>query len=471
MMINAEVNSADDQIAVAIEHARGLGKPVLLTVSGVVAPPEDLLDWLRPVEGTEERCFFWERPADGFAIAALGATAVVRGHGPRRFTEVAAVCDGLIADAVTDRHSQAIGAPFFVGGFAFATDVEDTGPWCGFPPGLMVLPRLLIVRHRQRATFTVTCMVTADSERPDIVRRLHADMERLQSCAAAAQPKLADDPVAIRCQSASTPPVARWKQAVLDTLEDIAHGRLEKLVLARSCTVAAAHRLDCGRILRNLRKAYPSCVLFWIGTPQGDFLGATPEPLVRLSGRCVSTAAIAGSTAPGTSAADASALALALRRSDKDRLEHAIVVRAIADALRPVCGSLDVAPEPQLLRLDNVQHLMTPITGTLRSPHHVLDLVDRLHPSPAVAGHPRAAALRLLPQREALSRGWYAGPIGWMDARHDGEFAVAIRSALVRDAEASLFAGAGIVAGSDPDAELGETRLKLQPLLSALTES
>jgi salicylate biosynthesis isochorismate synthase/menaquinone-specific isochorismate synthase len=114
---------------------------------------------------------------------------------------------------------------------------------------------------------------------------------------------------------------------------------------------------------------------------------------------------------------------------------------------------------------------MTPITGTLRSPHHVLDLVDRLHPSPAVAGHPRAAALRLLPQREALSRGWYAGPIGWMDARHDGEFAVAIRSALVRDAEASLFAGAGIVAGSDPDAELGETRLKLQPLLSALTES
>jgi salicylate biosynthesis isochorismate synthase/menaquinone-specific isochorismate synthase len=328
----------------------------------------------------------------------------------------------------------------------------------------------LIVRREQSATLTVTCMVDASSERSDIVRQLQVDLERLQQCATSSRAKSADLPVSIRYDSPSTPTIARWKQAVVDTIEDIAHGRLEKLVLARSCTVTANRLLDCGRIVHHLRKTYPSCVLFWIGTPQGDFLGATPEPLVRLSGQCVSTAAIAGSTAPGTSAADASALAQALKRSDKDRLEHAIVVRAIADTLRTVCATLDVALEPHLLRLDNVQHLMTPIAGQLRSPHHVLDLVERLHPSPAVAGHPRAAALQLLPQREALSRGWYAGPIGWMDARHDGEFAVAIRSALVRGAEASLYAGAGIVAGSDPEAELGETRLKLQPLLSALTE-
>lgn len=471
MMTNAEVASADDYIALAIERARGLRRPVLLAVSGAVAPPEDLLSWVHRAGGNEGRSFFWERPADGFAVAALGETVAVRGHGASRFADVAAACDALIADAVVDRDSRDVGAPLFVGGFAFAANVEETGPWCGFPQGLMVLPRLLIVRHRHRATFTATCMVAADSEPPEVARRLRADVERLRRCATAARGKPADGPIAIRCQSASTPPVSRWQQAVRDTLEDIAQGRLEKLVLARSCTVAADRRLDCGRILRHLRTTYPSCVLFWIGTADGDFLGATPEPLVRLSGRHVTTAAIAGSTAPGASAADASALAQALQRSDKDRLEHAIVVRAIADALRPVCATLDVAAEPQLLRLDNVQHLMTPIAGTLRAPHRVLDLVDRLHPSPAVAGHPRAAALQLLPQREALSRGWYAGPIGWMDARHDGEFAVAIRSALVRGAEAALFAGAGIVAGSDPDAELDETRLKLQPLLSALTEA
>lgn len=448
-----------------------MSKPVLLTVSRTVGPPGDLLNWLQHGAGHNERSFFWEQPTDRFAIAALGAAVELCGHGAGRFAEVAAACDALLADAVSDRQSQAIGAPFLVGGFAFAADAEDTGPWSGFPQGMMVIPRVSLVRREQRATCTVTCMVTADSDPCDIARQLQVEVERLRQCPSSSHSLPAAGRASIRCQSPSTPTVARWKQAVIDTIEDIAQGRLEKLVLARSCSVAANRPLDCGRIVRHLQTAYPSCVLFWIATPQGDFLGATPEPLVRLRGRSVRTAAIAGSTAPGTSAADASALAQALQRSEKDQREHAIVVRAIAEALRPVCGTLNVAPEPRLLRLDNVQHLMTPISGTLRSPHHVLDLVARLHPSPAVAGHPRATALQLLAQREALSRGWYAGPIGWMDARHDGEFAVAIRSALVRGAEASLYAGAGIVAGSDPEAELGEIRLKLQPLLSALAES
>lgn len=469
-MLKAVLDSAEVRIALAIERARERSTPVLVTVSGAISPPADLLEWVQHAASRERRSFLWERPADRFAIAGLGATAAVRGHGAGRFAEVAAACDGIIAAGVADSDSQAIGAPFFVGGFAFAANAEEVEPWCGFPQGLMVLPRLLIVRREQRATVTATCMVDADSEHSAILRCLQVDLERLQQSAVSSRSEVSSIPVSIRYESPSTPTIARWKQAVADTVNDIAHGRLEKLVLARSCKVAADRVLDCGRIVRHLRKTYPSCVLFWIGTPHGDFLGATPEPLVRLSGGCVSTAAIAGSTAPGTSAADASALAQALKRSDKNRLEHAIVVRAITETLAPLCVTFDVAPEPQLLRLDNVQHLMTPITGHLRSPHHVLDLVDRLHPSPAVAGHPRAAALQLLPQRETLSRGWYAGPIGWMDAHRDGEFAVAIRSALVRGAEAWLYAGAGIVAGSDPEAELGETRLKLQPLLSALTE-
>jgi isochorismate synthase len=261
-----------------------------------------------------------------------------------------------------------------------------------------------------------------------------------------------------------------WERAVAHSVADIRDGRLDKLVLARACTIKASSAFDCGRIMRRLRHAYPSCVLFWVGGPGGNFLGATPEPLVRLSGNTVSTAAIAGSTAPGGSAAANRSLGHALLHSKKNRCEHAIVVQAIAAALAPLCEPLDVPVEPRLLRLGNVQHLITPISGQLKHSHHVLELVDRLHPSPAVAGHPREAALQLLQQREALNRGWYAGPIGWMDARHQGEFAVAIRSALVRGSEATVYAGAGIVAGSDPEAELIETRLKMQPLLSALLE-
>jgi isochorismate synthase len=469
-MIDALLHSAGDQIALAITRARERHAPVLVTLSAPIAPPEDLLGLLQQAGVTERRGFWWERPAERFAIAGLGGVLTFSARGEGRFAEIAAASERIVVDAIADAASQAIGAPFFVGGFAFSSDAEEAEPWRGFPSALMVLPRLLIMRRDQNATLTANCLVPPDADRADILHHLRLDLERLQQAVVCPRNEPSGDPLSIRYEAPSTPPVAQWKQAVAATVDDIAHGRLEKLVLARSCTVAANRLFDCARILRHLRQAYSSCTLFWMATAHGDFLGATPEPLVRLNGQCVSTAAIAGSTAPGLSTADACALAQALKQSDKDRLEHAIVVRAIAEILAPLCDTLELAPEPQLLRLDNVQHLMTPITGQLRTPQHILELVARLHPSPAVAGHPRDVALRLLPQREALDRGWYAGPIGWMDARHQGEFVVAIRSALVRGTKASLYAGAGIVAGSDPEAELVETRLKLQPLLSALLE-
>jgi isochorismate synthase len=444
--------------------------PVLVTVSAPIAPPEDLLSLLQHAAHASTPCFFWERPADGFAIAALGATARFSAQGSGRFSEIATACDAILRDAVTGGASQSLGAPLFVGGFAFAPAAPQDERWRGFPAGLMLLPRLLVVRREERTTLTVNCIADATSDGADVLRRLEADLQSLQGSAACVYDNDANDPIAARYTTAPTLPLPVWKRAVAATVDDITRGRLDKLVLARSCTVASSRRFDCGRILRHLRRAYPSCVVFWMRTPDGDFLGATPEPLVRRCGRSISTAAIAGSTAPGVSAAAASALAQALKHSRKERVEHAIVVRAIAEALAPVCEQLDVAPAPEVLRLGNVQHLVTPITGRLSDSLHVLELVGRLHPSPAVAGHPRAAALQLLREREALDRGWYAGPIGWMDANHDGEFAVAIRSALVRGSEASLYAGAGIVAGSDPDAELEETHLKLQPLLSALLE-
>lgn len=470
MMIDALLHSAGDQIALAIARARERHAPVLATLSAPIAPPEDLLGLLQPAGATEPRGFWWERPAERFAIAGLGSVMTFSAQGDGRFAEIAAACDGSLRDAVADAGSQAIGAPFFVGGFAFSSDAEEAEPWRGFPCALMVLPRLLIMRRDQNATLTANCLVPPDADRTVVLRDLRLDLERLQHAVMCPRTEPTSDGLSIRCETPSTPTVPQWKQAVAATVDDITHLRLQKLVLARSCTVAADRLFDCARILRHLRQAYSSCTLFWMATAHGNFLGATPEPLVRLSGQCVSTAAIAGSTAPGLSMADACALAQALKHSDKDRLEHAIVVQAIAEILAPLCDPLEVAPEPQLLRLDNVQHLMTPIAGRLSRPHHILELVARLHPSPAVAGHPRDVALRLLPQREALDRGWYAGPIGWMDARHQGEFAVAIRSALVRGAKASLYAGAGIVAGSDPEAELVETDLKLQPLLAALLE-
>ncbi|MDX2166285.1 MAG: isochorismate synthase, partial [Deltaproteobacteria bacterium] len=283
-------------------------------------------------------------------------------------------------------------------------------------------------------------------------------------------PRAGAEARAPRYTTASRPSPARYARAVAAATADIAAGRFDKLVLARTCALRATRRFDCARAAARLRQAYPGCTTFWLGERGGDFLGATPEVLARVRDGALETAALAGTTGRGTTTASDAALADGLLGSDKNRREHAHVVVALTDALRPLSSALQVEATPRILRLPSLQHLLTPIRGRLAPGAHLLDLVAALHPTPAVGGTPRAAALAALPRHEGWARGWYASPLGWFDARGDGDMVVAIRSALVRGRRAVLFAGAGIVAGSDPDAELAETRLKLQPLLSALLE-
>lgn len=457
-----------EQIARALQRARESGRPVLVSRSLPTTPPVDVLALVEHARAAGTDTMLWERPAAGLAIAGIGVAWAATAHGATRFRDLAAACEAIRADALIEADAAAADpGPFFLSAFAFASEVDPEGPWREFPPGRMMLPRVLVVRRDHRATLTVSALVEPWSDVEVVRRRLARDVSALEEGASPVR----SDAVAGTCYEAvPVPSLARWKGTVSSAIAAIAGGDFEKLVLARTCAVRSDREFDCARVYRRLRRAYPSCAAFWIGTPSGHFLGATPELLVRLAGRTVSTAATAGSAERGTCPASDRALAHTLVASAKDRHEHAIVVDAIAAALRPLCDHLDVPPLPQILPLQNVQHLTTPITGQLSHPTPLLDLVDRLHPTPAVAGHPRETALAALRAREGLDRGWYAGPIGWMDTRGDGEFVVAIRSALIRGSEASLYAGAGIVADSDPDAELDETRLKLQPLLSALMD-
>ena len=444
---------------------------MLVSRSVVVAPPADALALVARARAVGTDTILWERHADGLAIAGIGAAWAATAHGPTRFRDLAVACEAIRADAVIDADSAAADpGPFFLSTFAFASEVDAEGPWREFPPGRTVLPRVLVVRRDYKATLTVSALVEPRSDAEAVQRRLARDWSSLQEVAQTARSDSVAGGAPTSYEAVPMPPLTRWKDTVASAIAAIAGGSFEKLVLARTCTIRSDRDFDCARIYRRLRQAYPSCAAFWIGTPNGSFLGATPELLVQLTGRTVSTAATAGSIERGTCPASDRALARTLVESAKDRHEHAIVVGAIAAALQPLCDHLEVPALPQILPLQNVQHLTTPITGRLSCPASLLDLVDRLHPTPAVAGYPREAALAELRAREGLDRGWYAGPVGWMDARGDGEFAVAIRSALIRGREASLYAGAGIVAESDPDAELDETRLKLQPLLSALME-
>ena len=260
----------------------------------------------------------------------------------------------------------------------------------------------------------------------------------------------------------------RWKETVASVVRDVRRGDIEKLVLARRLRARAVGPLDPGAVLRRLRAAYGACTVFAFARGDACFLGATPERLVRLEGRNVRADCLAGSAARGASEGEDRSLAEALLADEKERHEHALVVRALRDALASLCWRLSVPEAPALLRMPNVQHLHTPVEGVLKEETHVLQLVERLHPTPAAGGLPRDAALSLLRSYEPFERGWYAGPVGWVDRQGGGEFAVAIRSALLKGSEAFLYAGCGIVSGSDPEQEYRESCLKLWPMLWAL---
>ncbi len=246
--------------------------------------------------------------------------------------------------------------------------------------------------------------------------------------------------------------------------------RLRKVVLSRTVTAGLSGPLPLSAVLRRMRAHEPTCTIFSLPVPDGTFFGASPELLIARAGRRVTCHPLAGTVPRGATArADADAQGL-LAASSKDRAEHRYVTEGITDVLRPLCDTLHVPDSPSLVTFRDVAHLGTRVEGRLSAPVPILDLLERLHPTPAVGGTPRALALQTIAEAEPVPRGYWAGPIGWADAGGDGEWMIGIRSARLHpDGEAvTLHAGSGVVADSDPEAEAAETNVKLGSVLESV---
>ncbi|GAB4423483.1 MAG: isochorismate synthase [Chloroflexi bacterium OHK40] len=457
-----EVPRMEEQAELARRRARRLGRPVLVSVTTRVHPRDPLALFAQGMGVTHNR-LFWSRPAAGLAVAGLGAAWHVAASGPGRFATVAAAWRDLIEHAcIVDDPELPFGGPMAAAGFSFDPERPASGLWDDYPDGLLLLPRLVLARSGDSASLTVNGLVGPGTSSLDLhfsaARRLQALLGRPWRA-----PKVGEGVVL-----ADALPPGAWRGIVADAVADLRAGRLEKVVLAREVRARSTIPFDPAAALEALRRDYPDTFVFAVARGGRTFLGASPERLVSLTGSTVLATALAGSIARGATAAADAALGEALLASAKDRHEHAVVVERIRAALADVCAEVQAPATPTLMKLRNVQHLFTPLTGRIRADAGVLDLVARLHPTPAVGGQPREAALAWIREREQFDRGWYAAPVGWVDARGQGEFAVALRSALVGRHEASLFAGAGIVAASDPEREERETQIKLRAMLEAL---
>jgi menaquinone-specific isochorismate synthase len=267
----------------------------------------------------------------------------------------------------------------------------------------------------------------------------------------------------------SFPDRSAWESSVATAVALIRRGTLDKVVLAREERLLAEHSFSPISTLARLRQFDATATLFAMQSGGSWFLGASPERLVRLRDNRVEVTCLAGSIGMGHDDEERRQLAELLLGSKKDREEHEIVVRSTMGTLAEVCEDVTrLAGTPRVAGARTVQHLETPVSARMSEAGSVLDLVERLHPTPAVGGYPANHALATMRELEAIDRGWYAGPFGWTDLDGSGEFVVAIRSALLSGRMALLFAGSGIVADSVPQAEYEETRLKLRPMLSAL---
>ncbi len=321
--------------------------------------------------------------------------------------------------------------------------------------GECVIPEITVVADPNGHRFVTLC---ADDVSDQAMARAHSRI------VAAADEIAVDDPESYNLVSAVSP--ASWRDDVVAAARDkIRAGALSKVVLARELRIETDLALNPGSVLRRLHQSYGTACLFGVE----GFVGASPELLVSRIGDAVHAHPLAGTAPRGSDPELDAALAQGLAASTKNQHEHRITIEWLLDSLLPFCSFVDAEPEPAIISLANVHHLGTRVEGLLSRPAaSVLELVAALHPTPAVGGNPQPDALELIGSLEPGDRGLYAGPTGWVDAEGNGEFAVAIRSGTISGRNASLWAGVGVVADSDPAAELAETRSKFQAMLSAV---
>ena len=460
-----------DHVGQARERARASGRAVLAAVTVPIAADLDLSAAVLRARNPDDQASCLEQPErGGHAVCGLGSAAEVVGSGPRRFAEAAARCRKLAREAVADDPASDRGAPpgsgpAWLGGFAFAPEGGWAPEWSSLAPARLMLPEVGLARQDGEGRMTVSVLVGPEADVENVLG--HID-RRLSSLLPASMPLLDPDPADTPRVAGAAPP-EHFEAAVARAVERIGAREVEKVVLAREVRVHHRHPIDPAPVYGALREAFSACYCFLVATPELAFLGASPELLVRREGSRAQTVALAGTTRRSADPAVDAHLDERLAASAKNREEHAIVIRRIERALAPVSLWVTASEEPVLVRVQNVQHLATPIRAQLAAPVDVLELAERLHPTPAVGGEPSERAQELIPALEGLDRGWYAGPLGWTDLAGDGELCVALRCALLRGSVAHLYAGNGIVQDSVPAEELAETEMKLAALLPLLS--
>lgn len=463
-MITIQKTGVREKALFAIQQAEQLDRPILVSEVQKI----DLVDPLLFFHSGKERFlgerFLWKDPSDESVFAGLGiAKKIQSDRAADRFFYVDQEWQDFLTGCIVASPYQESGiGPLLFGGFSFDPLKKKTKLWEKFAAAQFFLPKYMLSIINGE-TFLTTNIVFTKNDRLSLVQRVIAEREQIfQACDQGFEPK--------QSRFIATKAIApgEWKHTVAGIVKELKNGPLKKVVLARELRLFFDDAIAAESVLTRLFEEQHDSFIFAFEAEGDCFIGASPERLVKKQGRNVFSTCLAGSIKRGKTEAEDQRLGEQLLADVKNRKEHQFVVEMIKEALEEVCEDVLLPETPQLMKIRDIQHLYTPVKGICKEDASILGLVERLHPTPALGGLPKKEAVEKIREVEILDRGFYAGPLGWIDYKGNGEFAVAIRSGLIQDKEASLFAGCGVVADSDPESEFKETDLKFSPMLTAL---
>ncbi|AIW38554.1 isochorismate synthase MenF [Bacillus velezensis] len=451
----------------ALHKAKQVNHAVLLSYSRRIASLDPLSFFKDGAKKYKGKRFFWSEPGSELTIVGLGTEALFQSNekNGKRYHDVFEQWERFKKTAFHIHEEEeaahtAVG-PVLFGGFSFNPAEERGDEWNGFEEGLFFIPSLMLTKTADGDYLTVNQWAADGNQAEDTLKRLKSFSEAFSVSSI----EYEEYPVLTKAEELD---VENWLEAIKTATNDMKANQYDKVVLAREVVLSYDGPIPAESVVRKLLTDQTTSYVFAI--EQGDkcFVGASPERLIKKSGKDVMSTCLAGSIKRGENQQEDERLGKELLHDEKNLAEHDFVVQMIHDSFLSSCSDVKKPAGPQLYKTKSVQHLYTPITGHLKTSASLFDLIEKLHPTPALGGAPQQKAVEVIADIEPMTRGWYAAPIGWMDGRENGEFVVAIRSGLIEGKSARLFAGCGIVEDSDPQSEYEETQIKLKPMISAL---
>jgi menaquinone-specific isochorismate synthase len=463
-LVTIQESEIKDRGLLAVQRAKELDRPILISEVHKMDMINPLAFFNIGKEDYHGERFFWKDPTEEIVLVGLGISKQIQSdQATDRFFHVEEEWQNFLKDClIFNSYTEIAVGPIMFGGFTFDPYKEKTNLWSKYANSLFHIPKYLL-SIIQGQTYLTTNIVCTPQDDYSLFRKVMEERNQILD-------SLDDNYRGNSAKLLDTVEISpeEWKKTVDEVVKELTVGPLKKVVLARELRLLFKDKVEVEDVLDNLYKQQRESFIFAFESNGDCFIGASPERLVKKQGTEVYSTCLAGSISRGKTEEEDRILGQTLLNDQKNLIEHGFVVEMIKEALEESCEEIILPDKPQLMKIRDIQHLYTPVIGKCHKDTSLLLLVERLHPTPALGGLPKNAAVEKIRQVEMLDRGFYAAPLGWVDYRQNGEFAVSIRSGLIQDDEVSLFAGCGVVADSESESEYLETGLKFRPMLRAL---